>query len=398
MTAFTRIMVGLYLAIAALPLAVMALELPDHEIFGALPPAELPEPSVDEFRSEGYQKAYTAWFESRLGGKGYSIATDNTILYRLFRDTKPGSAVGLGRRGVLFKDEDLAYYNKDGDDLPPQAKVDALADKIGALQALLAAHHRALVPLIIPSKTTLYRRDVPPLWTRDLGQPRPSDLKVYDAMKRALDARHIRYVDARALFTAPGVVPEQVWGRQGRHWTTYGACLAMRDVMRDYAALAGLAAPAYDCLPAREWRPTAHDHFDLWNLLNLWRPPRINQLVPLVQHAAPPPASATPSVMFVGTSFCWNIMYDATASQRFGEMHMDYYNRTLVAWPADIHTDVRPYTKEWRDVFLGKDLYVLDLLEVFLLAPDTYVDEFLAEVGGQLERTLGDAPGRAKAP
>src|SRR5262249_54805159 len=110
-----------------------------------------------------------------------------------------GSPVRIGLDGVLFSDEDIGFYNRE-DRQFDQGHVDELADRIAALQARLQAEHRALVPVIIPSKTTIYRDKIPDRLARSIGQPRVSDLRLYLAMKRALDARKISYVDARAMF------------------------------------------------------------------------------------------------------------------------------------------------------------------------------------------------------
>jgi hypothetical protein len=388
MRAGTKILVCLYMAVAVLPLAVMALHLRDHEIFGALPPANKPALSLDRFRSEDYQKEFTAWFESRLGWKGNAIKTDNALLYHVFRDTKPGSAVAIGRRGVLFKDEDIAYYNKDGAQLPSHARLDEMARRIAALQALLRKYGRALVPVLVPSKTSLYRDEIKPEWTRAHGQPRPTDRSVYRAMIAALDAHQVSYVDARALLTAPGIPREAVWGRFARHWSTYGACLTMQQVVRAYTSLTGKAV-AYECKLAHARRPPSHDDFDLWNLLNMWKPPRINRVVAVVEHDPPLDGAVKPSVMCVGTSFCWNIMRDAAASLRFSAIHMDFYHNTLVAWPENTSVPVQRGSKDLGDAFLGKDLYVLDLFETYLQPANTYIDEFLDQVGTELERTAG---------
>ena len=49
--------------------------------------------------SNNYGQAYTAWFESRLGFKGYSVTTDNALLFHLFGETKTGSQVMIGNDG-----------------------------------------------------------------------------------------------------------------------------------------------------------------------------------------------------------------------------------------------------------------------------------------------------------
>lgn len=386
MRALDRIMVVLFFAAAALPYAAMKLGARDHEIFGRLPPAPYPEQrTLAAFTSEELQKTFTAWFESKLGFKGYSIAIDNTLLYHVFHDTKPGSYVMLGDGGVLFKDEDIQYYNKSGAALPAQAHVDVIADRIADLQQRMRARRRAFVPLIIPSKTTLYRAEIPAFWTRDLGQPRPSDERVYAAFTRALDARKVVYVDARAMFMSGSERRELVWGVDGRHWTEYGACLAMRGAVHAYNELTGNPPLGLECVERSKPGPAAHEDYDLYRLLNVWGLARQPDHIPDVEHRVPPPTTARkPGFVIAGTSFCWGPLYQAEKSGLFGAMHMNYYNKLIVEWPKNVHTTLVPNTKEWRDAFADKDLYVLDLFEPFLLAPNTYVDEFLEEMRREL--------------
>src|SRR6266850_5346354 len=64
-----RILVGVYVALAALPVLAMVLHFRDHKINGALPKAPLPKLSFGAFTHERYQPDFVAWFESRLGGK-----------------------------------------------------------------------------------------------------------------------------------------------------------------------------------------------------------------------------------------------------------------------------------------------------------------------------------------
>ena len=385
MKAFDRLMVVLYLVAAVLPFAAMKLGWHDHEIFGSLPRAPDPKPSLEAVRSEEFQKGYTAWFETGLGFKGFQIATDNSLLYHLFRDTKSGSQVMLGKDGFLFKDEDLAYYNKTGAQLPDQARVDALADKVATMQTRMQHQRRAFVPLIIPSKTTLYRDKVADLWTRDLGDPRPSDQQIYVAFKRALDARKVAYVDAREMFMSGQTPRDMLWGIDGRHWSVYGSCLALREVTRVYAELTNRASIGYDCPVKRAAQPRSHDDFDLWRLLNVWGLARQPKTIPVVSHGAPAPGAFRPSLLLIGTSFQWELLRHAGSSQLFGKLYMNYYNKVFVVWPADAHLAVKPHTDEWRGITLDNDLYVLDLFEVYLLAPDTYVDEVLAEIGSELD-------------
>jgi hypothetical protein len=375
-----KVVVMAFLAVAALPLAARLTHVPDHAINGAFAKTPHPALSLDGVRDESYQTAYKAWFENRLGLKGYAIYIDNTVLYQVLRDVKTGSSVRIGSDGVLFNDEDIWYYNRDS--VPfDSVKLDAFASRIADLQTRLRSQHRAFVPIIIPSKTTIYRDKVPARWTRDLGTPPPSDAMFYLTMKRALDAHHVIYVDARELLLSSSEPRSLLWGPTARHWSAYGACLAFQQVAHRYTDLTGRALD-YDCQESLGDVLDSNDDYDLMRLLNAWAVPH-DRLVPRVTHD-PSAAGDSPAVMFVGTSFCWTLLRDAEASHRFSKVYMDYYNKILVTAPDNVQTLVDPHTPEWRATFLGEDLYVLDLFESYYGGTDTFIDHFLDELSSEL--------------
>jgi hypothetical protein len=375
-----KIVVIAFLVTSALPFVARRAHVRDHEVNGALEKPHYPELSFATLKSETFQDGYKAWFESRLALKGYSIYIDNSVLYHALGDTKTGSTVRIGRDGVLFLDEDIWYFNRDTVPFVP-AQLDAFATRIEMLQTKLRARHRAFVPVIIPSKTTIYRDKVPSRWTRALGDPPPSDDMLYRTMKRALDAHHIAYVDAREMFTTSTQPRALLWGTTGRHWTAYGACLALQEVGRRFAELTGKSFD-YDCPLDLGAITAGNDDLDLLNLLNAWGVPSSRQS-PGVRHAAPPPGEG-PSVLFIGTSFCWALLRDAEASHRFASEAMDYYNKVLVVGPDNAQTPVVPHSAAWKDHFLGDDLYVLDLFESYYGAPDSFIEHFLDELSAEL--------------
>ncbi len=373
-----RIFVCLYLAIAIMPYVATKLHWEDHPTWGRLPPSPRPHVTFQTVRDESYQKAYTTWFESKLGLKGYSIATDNSILYHVFGETKPGAPVLVGKHGVLFHMEDIGHYNKDGYWLPEPPRVATLADRIAAQQQRLRAEHRAFVPVIVPTKTAFYRDEIPALAKRSLGDPRPSDTRIYEAFKRALDERHVLYVDARAMMLASDQPRDVLWGADARHWSHYTACLVMRDVAQRYTELSGHAMP-YSCALTYSASSIEQDDFDLLQLLNIWQLPALPPIVPAARHDPVQREAAPPSVLFVGTSFCWAILHDAELAGTFGAISLDYYDKTLISRPDDHRTPVEADTPRPQ-----ADLIVLDLFEGYLLAPsDSYVETYLGAVERQ---------------
>ena len=375
-----KIVVVAFFAVAALPRAATLAHVHDHGVHGALARPDHPKLTFDGIRDESYQSSYKAWFEAALRLKGYAINIDNTLLFHVLHDAKPGGPVSIGSDNMLFSGEDISYYNRDTLPFDP-VKLDRFATRLAAVQSKLGVERRGFIPVIVPSKTSIYRDLVSARWTRDLGEPRPSDTMFYATMKRALDAHHVTYVDARELLTTSSAPRELLWGRVARHWSSYGACLVLQQVARRFTELTGRALD-YDCHVSFGAVPAGHDDFDLMQLLNAYGVP-YEQRVPVVSHELP--AARDPlSVMFVGTSFCRRWYFDAQASLQFSRVAMDYYNATLVTAPWDVEGPIQPHTPAWRDAFLGNDLYVLDLLETYYAVADVFIDQFLDELTSEL--------------
>ncbi len=384
-----RLLVAAYVALAALPVIAMVTGLRGRELRGSLEPTPRPALRGKAVLTERYQKAFAAWFESHLGLKGTSIAIDNAILYHAFGETKQGATVRVGEDGVLFNDEDINYFNKHGPWLPDPAYIDLLADQIADVQRRLRARGRALVPVLVPAKTSIWRDKVPTPWKLALGDPPPSDGRIYRAFRAALERRGVAFVDTRERFEAmirAGTPRADLWGPDARHWSVYGGCLAMQEVSALYARLTGRPRPPHACAFERARRSRSHDDFDLWRLLNAMFVYPTVKAIPVVQHAPPAPAIPKPRTLLVGTSFCWTLLRDASDSGLYRGLHLNYYNQTFVPWPEGEQFPVEPSSPVWRAVTMDNDLYVLDLFEGYLAAPGAYVELFLEQFLAELDQ------------
>ena len=378
--ALNRIAVCAYVALLVLPAAAMIGGFRDQPIAGALPPRPWPAASLAAVTDESFQRDVTAWFEGTLGFKGYAIYADNTALYHGFGETRFGAPVVRGKGDVLYMRDDVEYYNRtarlDAAELAP------FAAELARIQAALRGQHRAFIPIIVPAKTSVYRDEVPARWTRALGTPRPSDTQIYQVMKRVLDQAGVAYVDARELFAHSEEPRERLWGPQGRHWSDYGSCLALREIMRLYASQTGTRF-AFDCTPQRiaGWR--WHPDYDLRNLINasgIARDPRR-------WRAGYPPRSAfqaRPSVLLIGTSFMGELASNIDDSRLFGRRIINYYNATF--YGVNFGQPVEPHTDPWRAVVLDRDLYILDLFEPTLQVPQR--NTFVYQLGDELPAVL----------
>jgi hypothetical protein len=376
---FDRIIVCAYLAVAVLPAIAIYTRFDDKKVYGALVEAKRPKLAVRPFLSEKYQHQFTEWFEGQLGFKGYSVRVDNTLLYHVFDETKYGAHLEVGVDGVLYERDDLEYYSKYGPYLPTTAAIDGFAERVARVQAWFAERKRGFIPVIIPSKTTVYRAEIPSAWIRPIGSTPPSDEHVYRALARAFDARGVRYVDARDMIEHASEPREHVWGPDARHWSAYAACRALREVHVQYAAIVGRAAAPYECALTMTPVKASHVDHDLALLANAWGVERA-AVVPVVAPPAQGPIGVPlPSALITGCSFSWTLLRDAERSRAFGALDMNYYNQTFVSWPADGRAPVEPGSPYWTEHVVNKDLVVLDLTETYI-GEGTYSFDFVAQV------------------
>ncbi|CAN5909529.1 hypothetical protein BH11MYX3_BH11MYX3_20370 [soil metagenome] len=378
-----RLLVLVYVALAALPIMAMRMGCKDRELHGSLPPAPLPEMTLSGVLSEDVQHGIAAWFESNLGFKGTSISLDNALLYHVFGETKPGAGVRLGKDHVLFSNEDLDYYNKNGRWITEPAYVEKLADQIADVQRRMRAKHKALVPVLVPAKTSIWRDKAPDAWVMNLPLPRASD-ETTRMVTQALALRGVIFVDARELFTSSGIPRADLYAPDARHWSSYGACLAMSRVVDARAKLLGEPRLPHHCVFERQRVSRSNDDFDLWRLLNaIWVYPTVKE-VPGVHHTRPPAPLAGPA-LFVATSFGWQIMRDAEDSGLFQSALLNYYNQTFAHAAGGEREPVEAGTARWRELTMGSDLIVLDLFEAYLGSPEAYVQLFLDDMTRELD-------------
>lgn len=380
--------IAAYVVLALLPLTAMLTGWRGLRLNGERAAVSKPKLSFGAVRQERFQPKADEWFQRNLGLAGTSITVDNSILYHVFREAKHGSTVRVGRDGVLFIEDDLNYYNKYGIRITGPDYLDALAIRLAALQRALAAQGKALVPVIVPSKTSIYRDQVPPTWAAELGALRPTDVLTYQALTLALAAHGVRYVDARAFILKRPEPLQILWGPQSRHWSNYTGCLIISEVATAYAELTGKPRPPVTCELAfrKPWRTSTY--LDLLRLLNALRTPSIVRQEPGVAHAPPPPGPR-PSVLMIGTSFCWQLAEELRTSELWSGIYLNYYNSFFYRISDMAEERLKQGSPLWREGTLDKDLYLLDLFEGYL-SSGNYIDQFLDQAGPAL--VAGEKP------
>ncbi len=358
--------VGAMLAIAATGTINLAAKVtPDVALDGVEAPAEPPILSLAGVRSEAYQRDLNAWFEQRWGLRGYAVRTDNTLMQRLFAETRSVtfSSPVVAKGGVLDIEEDITYVNR----FDPAAAQIAAAARIARVQKKLRERGNILVPVIIPAKTSFFRDEVPP-GRRRRGAFGLSDVNVYGAFVQTLADNGARFVDGRRLLTEEHWTPERVFAPTGRHWRMAPACRVLQAAL-DIARpdLPDLGTEQIDCTTTIDPDPPASsEDFDLFRLLNVWgaRPAGMN--VEKLHPKKTPPGLQVPT-LFVGSSFVWKFVRISNELENLRPSLYYYYDSSVVDTVTMLITKkVEPFTDAWREDTFSKKLIVVGILETYI--------------------------------
>jgi hypothetical protein len=365
---------------AVFPVTAWAFGLPDSQLGGAEVAPELPRVSLASWASGDAQKAFTRWFESRLGLRGVLVRSDNSLMH-LLGETKPDSRVKLANWQTFFVDDDIEFAATRVE-RRPIAVMEAHAAAIGAAQRSLAEHGLRLVVILAPAKAALYFDEVPSRWRGRTHERQSSGDVLYRAFRDALEREGVSFADGHRILTSNPDERELLFPRLGRHWSQLGACRVLRD------ALPSLMPSTCDYMMVTV-DPHSHSDFDLYQLENTWFSPAISPSAPLLKEATPP--KERPRALFMGTSFSWQLI-DVVRPYVTDPLFF-YYNSTIfdvTTRTPSVVGRVDPTSAAWARAVSERDLIVLEVLEVFATVDPLFTNgdptkDFLEQVRGLVE-------------
>lgn len=374
--------VGGMLALAAIGTLAGFLDVHGPPLFGVEEDAKRPLLTASSVYDESFQHGFIPWFEQHWGLRSYAVKTDNTLVERVFGESRRTQNVFLGERGITFPSEDLAYANRDDG---PEASVVA-AERMARVQRKFRGIGKTMILVVIPAKTSLERDAIPERWKRK-GVFGRSDENLYGTFVRTLRANDATFVDGRELLSRPEYAGK-VFTRTGRHWRMGPAC----DVLAAALDLARPTMPSLgdtnlDCR-VESWPDASigDEDFDLFRLRNTWdeKPADVDVLrLPKKEKPYPKELGTIPT-LFVGSSFTFKFV--RIASER-GVLHPSlfyYYDRSVVETNDLLITGkVVPFSDGWRKDTFDKELFIVSILETFLPVDE---ESFFSEVEKAIDR------------
>lgn len=300
---------------------------------GAYVSAEWPRCSLDSLLSGEWQRGVDAYVKEHHGFRPWGIRTYNQYIWSAYHRSPNPGCVEVGKNDYLFEpffvDE---YYTGCSHHYYPSeqtalTRFQRTSERLAKVQQILEEQGVHLFVALLPGKERIYPQMLPP---RDgiSEAERAGHLRAVECYPALFDSLGVRYVDVCHWFDRlNGHVPYRLFSQTGTHWSLIATTYAFDSMMR-YMQTFGppirrvsLGAPYRD--NARE------SDKDLDLLLNklFTIPVERNQYVDVA--LADADTAKHPSLIDIGDSFFWNILYSFPMQDLFSDLRYWYYFSTI---------------------------------------------------------------------
>ncbi|MFK7927317.1 MAG: hypothetical protein AB8H79_03965 [Myxococcota bacterium] len=357
-TAIHRLLGLCFFCVLALPLCGKIFE---WDVAPRLVGVETPV-KVPDFGWIGWHDgAISQWLNKRaeldLGMRKTFIRTENQINWKVFGTLN--THIFAGKDNVLFS----ANYSDGSDWCNEQVRqhIGRLTKTLATAQRALADHDIMMVPVVSANKSTFQRDALPPALARVAAIDVPTRVDVFRA---AAEENDLHYLDGpRFLEDLKPRALAPAFAKGGVHWSNYAGAEVLLELLRQLKERSSKDFFDYAIVDTHWHNPPRPPDRDLAKLANIWTQPDLYEPAMDVT-IGPVPGTGTvhPRVLFVGTSFCWNMTL-RKGTESLGALEVYYYNKSRFIVEGETKTKVGPAPDPTAPDFLAK-LAAFDLIVV----------------------------------
>ena len=308
---------------------------PVRPLKGAYVGAEKPHFTAAGFLSGQWQEATDRYLKEHHGFREPAIRLYNQYLWTAYhRSTNPGSVL-IGQHDYLFEpwfvDEYYTgcYAHFYPDSVPDYEKTDVFHRRISRLhkvQEILEEQGTHLFLALLPGKERIYPQYLPNPRPRTGNHSSGTQPRAYDLYRNS--RYNFRRIDLCHCFDSlNGHTPYLLFTKTGTHWSNIASTYAFDSVMRYMQTFGPPIHPV--TLGTPYYAPTREPDNDLYHLLNIMTPvPADSNLYVDVTLTGTPPGR-NPSLIVIGDSFFWNILYNFPIQELFSDFRYWYYFSTI---------------------------------------------------------------------
>ncbi len=332
--------------------------------------AEKPQLTLSEVMAGRYQAALEQYAKEHHGLREWSIRTYNQYLYTVYRQSSNPGVVVVGKKGYLFEPWFVDEYYTDcfahfyADSIPEYEKELILhkrMSRLGKLQAILEEQGVHLFLAMLPGKERIYPQYLPDRGAEARSNRTFGHHRAYDTYRLFAADYGIRQIDLCHCFDSlKGQTPYLLFTQTGTHWSNIASTYAFDSVMRFMQTFGPAIRPV--ALGQPYYGDPREPDADLDELLNkaLPIPVERNQYVDVA--LAEPAPERTPSLVVIGDSFFWNVLYNFPVQELFSDFRYWYYFSTIYYDPEQEHVADIDLVEE----LLGSDYVMLSYCTVQL--------------------------------
>lgn len=368
----------LYIILGAfwLPLAVRFVPIVDKELKGVTGELQQPAFTWKTWANGEYQKYTESYYLQQLGFRRAATRLANEIDYRLGVQRK---YCIVGKQHELMGKEYIdSYYGRDymGDD-----SINKVVQRITAYQKLLNDSGVAFFVVLAPSKVRLYPDRIPD----ELRDTIPARTN-YSELLRCMHASGVPVLDFQPWFNATdSKSPYALFSNLGVHWSGYAATLCADSLMGYIGRITGKPTNRLKITGVATVNEASGTDRDMLDMLNMYsKIPLTKPLGQLKGEITVDTSKFIPSVLVVGDSYYWNIIYAGLPKYYFDKGSAYYYYNSK----AYFNNDVTLPTKE---VDVQKVSFTKDVV-IWL-----YAEPNLTKIGNGIDQQLLDAVSSKKA-
>jgi hypothetical protein len=287
---------------------------------GAYTVPELPVASWTSWFRGQFQADYDKAYEQNVGFREDLVRLNNQLNYSLFNFTTAKSVV-VGKNGYLMEQ---GYIDGClGTDFVDSNWVRLRMLKTKYVQEELEKRGKHLLVILAPGKASFYKEFIP-----ERFHPEKKRLTNYKLVSGMLNELNIDHIDFNGYFLAQKYKsPYPLYPKQGIHWSTYGAAIAMDSVLKYLRIREGIDLPQMKIRKV-EWSDKLKDSdYDIGSGMNLiFQLPFDTMAYPEIEFE-PDTHKFRPRVLTIGDSYYWQLVWLGLHHYSFKESDFWYYNK-----------------------------------------------------------------------
>ena len=302
--------------------------------------AEKPQFSFSSFVKGEWQKNADRYIKEHFGFHEHFIRLYNQCLWAVWHRPADPSPVLVGKDDYLFEPSFVNEYytgcfNEFYPDSIPLCERPQIfrrrMSRLAKLQAILEEQGTHLFLALLPGKELIYPQYLPNPRPRTGNHTSGTQPRAYDLYRNS--RYDFRRIDLCHCFDSlNGHTPYLLFTKTGTHWSNIASTYAFDSVMRYMQTFGPPIHPV--TLGTPYYAPTREPDNDLYHLLNIMSPvPADSNLYVDVTLTGTPPGR-NPSLVVIGDSFFWNILYNFPIQELFSDFRYWYYFSTIYYDPA----------------------------------------------------------------